>query len=131
MLELTHTAGKGDKERSPGWRKNYEEINFHREDNSVIRVDGFESLRPGRIRKVYGTRAEGGVAVENFDTGEVELHCGCGTAHSICECAERAEAGVDCAVEDPRPLANELSAVPPDEDGCACRHHPRRAVGND
>jgi hypothetical protein len=56
MDELNHSAGKGDKERSPGWRRNYDEIDFHRSTR-----DGF-ARRGNRLVKAYG----GVVARFNF-----------------------------------------------------------------
>ena len=50
MDELNHSAGKGDKERSPGWRRNYDEIDFHRSTR-----DGF-ARRGNRLVKAYGGR---------------------------------------------------------------------------
>lgn len=47
MNELNHGAGKGDKDRSPGWRKNYDEIRWPG-------VTGFKR-RDSRLRKIYGT----------------------------------------------------------------------------
>jgi hypothetical protein len=45
---LNHQAGKGDKERSPGWRENYPEIEWGKP------TEGFVEVRPGKVRKVYG-----------------------------------------------------------------------------
>jgi hypothetical protein len=56
MDELNHGPGKGDKERSPGWRRNYDEIDFHRSTR-----DGF-ARRGNRLVKAYG----GVVARFNF-----------------------------------------------------------------
>lgn len=42
-------AGKGDVDRSPGWREHYDEINWPRSN------DGFEQLGVKRQRKRYGT----------------------------------------------------------------------------
>jgi len=69
MDELNHSAGKGDKERSPGWRRNYDEIDFHRSEAT----DGF-ARRGNRLVKAYG----GVVARFNFpeptqDTPAVQL----------------------------------------------------------
>ena len=50
MNELNHTPGKGDKDRSPGWRDHYEEIDFHRDQ-----PDGF-AHRGNRMVKAYGGR---------------------------------------------------------------------------
>jgi hypothetical protein len=51
MNELNHTNGKGDKDRSPGWRDHYSEIKF-------TAAEGFFRVGPNRIRKRYGTRIE-------------------------------------------------------------------------
>lgn len=40
-------AGKGDAERSPGWRKQYDDINWGRPAGEPVK----------RFRKVYGTPA--------------------------------------------------------------------------
>ena len=40
-------AGKGDSDRSPGWRDNYPEINWPG-------VDGLEEKSAGRFIKYYG-----------------------------------------------------------------------------
>ena len=45
MNELNHGAGKGDKERSPGWRRNYDEISFPPASGFV--------RRGNRLVKVY------------------------------------------------------------------------------
>jgi len=50
MNELNHASGKGDKERSPGWRAHYDEIDFHRDQ-----PDGF-AHRGTRMVKAYGGR---------------------------------------------------------------------------
>jgi hypothetical protein len=44
-----HGAGKGDAERSPGWRENYPEINWPG-------VSGLKEVKPGHFRKVYGSQ---------------------------------------------------------------------------
>jgi hypothetical protein len=59
MQELNHTGGKGDKERSPGWRKRYDEIDFHRGEKS----SGF-ARRGNKLVKVY---APGRVAIFKVD----------------------------------------------------------------
>lgn len=52
-------AGKGDAERSPGWRDNYDSIDFHRHQPNAAgtalepKPDGFTRVSPARIRKVY------------------------------------------------------------------------------
>jgi hypothetical protein len=46
---LNHSAGKGDKERSPGWRANYSGIDFHRSEAP----DGF-ARRGNKQVKLYG-----------------------------------------------------------------------------
>jgi hypothetical protein len=43
-------AGKGDADRSPGWRDNYDDIDFKRD----VEHDGFTQIGHGRHRKVYG-----------------------------------------------------------------------------
>jgi len=48
MNELNHGAGKGDADRSPGWRKNYDEIRW----SGVV---GFKR-RDSRLRKIYRTQ---------------------------------------------------------------------------
>ncbi len=48
MNELSHGPGKGDKDRSPGWRKNYEDIDWKRDQQP----DGFRQYSTGK-RKVY------------------------------------------------------------------------------
>jgi hypothetical protein len=48
MNELNHINGKGDKERSAGWRNNYPEINGFGTATGFTRVDA------ARIRKTYG-----------------------------------------------------------------------------
>ena len=49
MNEFNHGPGKGDKDRSPGWRRNYDEINwpvdltketFKRRGNKLIKTYG-------------------------------------------------------------------------------------------
>jgi hypothetical protein len=78
MHELSSQAGvngKGDKERSPGWRDHYDEIDFHREGRPVVFDDGFRYVGPGRIRKVYGPGAAKFAPPSN---------CGCG--HAVCDC---------------------------------------------
>lgn len=49
MNELNHGAGKGDKDRSPGWRKNYDEIDWQR---GAPKPNGFRRHSKG-IRKTY------------------------------------------------------------------------------
>jgi hypothetical protein len=49
MNELNHTNGKGDKERSPGWRNNYDEINFPPAEGFVRRGNRMvKCYTPGR-----------------------------------------------------------------------------------
>jgi hypothetical protein len=68
-------AGKGDGDRSPGWRDHYDEINWGFEHyNQVAEGEGFERVSAGRLRKRYGTGAPAGVAVENMDTGEIKTY---------------------------------------------------------
>jgi len=47
MESLNHGPGKGDKDRSPGWRKNWESIDWQRG-----KPDGFRRYSTGK-RKVY------------------------------------------------------------------------------
>lgn len=49
-----HGAGKGDKERSSGWRNFYDEIDFHRGAED----DGFKPVGLKRIRKTYALKLE-------------------------------------------------------------------------
>lgn len=49
MNELNHTNGKGSVERSTRWRGNYDEINWHRDDNPA---KGFRKFSTGQ-RKIY------------------------------------------------------------------------------
>jgi hypothetical protein len=46
------SAGKGDADRSPGWRNHYHEVNW-----GSGTASRFESVGPKRIRKVYGESA--------------------------------------------------------------------------
>jgi hypothetical protein len=55
MNELNHINGKGDKERSAGWRNNYPEINGFGTATGFTRVDA------ARIRKTYGKPAHCGI----------------------------------------------------------------------
>ena len=50
MNELNHGPGKGDKDRSPGWRKHYDSIDWQRDKNT-----GWQRHRTitGVFRKVY------------------------------------------------------------------------------
>jgi len=50
--ELNHGAGKGDKDRSPGWRRNYAEIRWGISDAGFVRVGH------GRMFKRYGGAAK-------------------------------------------------------------------------
>jgi len=50
-----HGAGKGDAERSPGWRDNYDEILFPRDPRVS---DGFERKGVGRLVKRYPQMTE-------------------------------------------------------------------------
>jgi hypothetical protein len=72
-LHSHNVNGKGDADRSPGWRDNYEEIqNFKKDD-----IAGLVQLAPGRYRKIYGgakpigVKLLGGIALEDFDTGAI------------------------------------------------------------
>ena len=47
MNELNHSPGKGDKDRSPGWRNHYDEIDWQRNTST-----GFRQYSKG-VRKVY------------------------------------------------------------------------------
>lgn len=104
MNELNHTAGKGDKERSPGWRKNYEEINFPP-------ATGF-ARRGNRLVKAYGGRK----AVFNYpeinpSTGHQEgCGClGCVSTRGVCDCRRPGYVSVgECVCERPTPA--DLSA---------------------
>lgn len=48
---LNHFSGKGDKERGSGWRKHYDEIDFHHNQPS----EGF-ARRGNKLVKCYGAR---------------------------------------------------------------------------
>lgn len=54
-----HGAGKGDKERSPGWRDHYDDIDWQRsalftfDCDPNLWSDGFRKVSPNRIRKTY------------------------------------------------------------------------------
>lgn len=53
-----HGAGKGDGDRSPGWREKYNEVDFHRASTPAAAklndyYNGFREVSPNRIRKVY------------------------------------------------------------------------------
>ena len=48
-LGLDTGAGKGDKDRSPGWRDNYDEVNWGKREPSEI--DGF--IRKGNKQIKY------------------------------------------------------------------------------
>ena len=50
MNELNHGAGKGDKDRSPGWRNHYDSIDWQRDKST-----GWKRHRTitGVFRKVY------------------------------------------------------------------------------
>jgi hypothetical protein len=54
-------AGKGDADRSPGWRDGYEEIDWKRD----LENDGFTQVGHGRYRKVYGPKS----SFEEIPTG--------------------------------------------------------------
>jgi hypothetical protein len=111
MHELNHgAAGKGDKERSPGWRNNYNEIQNFQKDG----IPGLVKLAPGRYRKSYGNpmHTRGGVSFENFDTGKVIEWRG-----SLLGSVAHYEATVNRC----------MPTVPQDQNGDACGCHPRRA----
>jgi hypothetical protein len=57
MNELNHLNGKGDKERSPGWRENYPEI------KGFGTTTGFTRVNAARTRKVYGVDSRKGFEV--------------------------------------------------------------------
>jgi hypothetical protein len=77
MNELNHTNGKGDKERSPGWRNNYPDINFHRGE----KPDGFarrgvrqvKCYTPGRTAKFVFAEAP----APNQPAGAINPHDWC------------------------------------------------------
>lgn len=49
MNELNHGAGKGDKERSPGWRNNFDDIHFPPAEGFVRRGNRMVKVyNPGR-----------------------------------------------------------------------------------
>jgi hypothetical protein len=59
----SHQAGKGDKDRSPGYRKHYDEINWNAAGD-----DGFKRVTSNRIRKTYGAqRSYPTIAGGDFD----------------------------------------------------------------
>ena len=66
MNELNHNNGKGDKDRSPGWRSNYDIIDFQRGA-----TDGF-SRRGNRLVKTY---TPGRKAVFVVDLPKPECDC--------------------------------------------------------
>jgi len=73
MNELNHGSGKGDKERSPGWRKNFDEIAFPPSEGFV--------RRGNRLVKCY---TPGRKAVFNFPEKPAVLEplkCGGKCAH--------------------------------------------------
>lgn len=112
-LHSHNVNGKGDKERSPGWRNNYNEIQNFQKDQ----IPGLVKLAPGRYRKCYGSpvspaRGNLGVAVENFDTGEIEILGVTGRFR--------------IAVEDDRE-PSDVPAVPQDQCGDSLGGSPRSA----
>lgn len=59
-----HQNGKGDADRSPGYRKHYDEIDF----TSTSTDDGFIRVNRSRIRKHYGAqRSYPTIAGGDFD----------------------------------------------------------------
>ena len=48
MQELNHGPGKGDKDRSPGWRNHYDEIDWQRDP---AKPDGFRQYSIGKRKK--------------------------------------------------------------------------------
>src|ERR1035441_339164 len=81
MNELNHTPGKGDKDRSPGWRHNYDQIDFHR----CGEAEGF-ARRGNHLVKAYGDRAAKFVFPENEE-------------HRVLACCEKAgDTGYMCSL---------------------------------
>jgi hypothetical protein len=81
MNELNHTPGKGDKDRSPGWRHNYDQIDFHR----CGETEGF-ARRGNHLVKAYGDRAARFVFPENEE-------------HRVLACCEKAgDTGYMCSL---------------------------------
>lgn len=68
MQELNHTNGKGDKERSPGWRENYPSI------QGFGTATGFTRINSGRIRKSYGHPASPNSAVGRPNVAPIYEH---------------------------------------------------------
>jgi hypothetical protein len=78
MHELSSQAGvngKGDADRSPGWRHNYSEIDW-----GILEAEGFERIGPGRIRKTYPVKRESSCEYPEMKSG------GCCNG-GVCECA--------------------------------------------
>jgi hypothetical protein len=89
MHELNHINGKGDKERSPGWRDNLDSV------SGFGHCTGFVRVNAARIRKSYPsypTAAERGGAGpgDHCDHDNQPVTCCTGTSYSagecICEC---------------------------------------------
>lgn len=55
LFNNQHGAGKGDKDRSPGWRDNYEEINWPKSNDGFHTVGGIQ-------RKVYRSVPKDGLS---------------------------------------------------------------------
>jgi hypothetical protein len=49
-------SGKGDADRSPGWRDKYDDIDWERSDSGVD--DGFRRIGTTRFIKLYGVKTE-------------------------------------------------------------------------
>lgn len=98
MHELNHgAAGKGDKERSPGWRNNYDEIQNFKKNG----IPGLQRVGANRFRKTYTQPPATGIgptALDNLEPGEVIQRF--------------ISSGV-------------LPPVPPDQNGDACGNRPR------
>jgi hypothetical protein len=72
MNELNHSNGKGDKERSPGWRSRYDEITFPPAEGFARRGNRLvKTYTPGRVA-VFKSLACGG----RCDHPGIE-NCGC------------------------------------------------------
>lgn len=55
LLSAHGAAGKGDADRSPGWRDNYGEVSGV--GTRPTEAEGFRRVGSGRYRKVYGNAA--------------------------------------------------------------------------
>jgi len=65
MHELNHGQGKGDKDRSPGWRNRYDEIDWQRD-----KTTGFRKGSMG-IRKIYRRNLQSQVPAPEPETPPV------------------------------------------------------------